>query len=612
MKKNNSIIFSTNKKFLSPSSEKKIIKITPNHIISRNTRKINDYKVNQEIKSLPKDLGRNLKKVLSKIELSHEIYIPKNIPLNIQYYNKNLLINKVQDYEKFIYNKNKINSKLHKNNSSFLKVYNHIKELESSNNKISRQEEFLNDIERTYSNKGYNMDDLKIRKGENIFNYSILNDRKFGNNIKEDAFKILNQLDNHEMKIEPNFIFNLNTKLFNRKLKFNFKSGIKKKGSLKDYGFELMNKKDEKFINKFFGYKKRKSIINEQSLLNKKLKDDIDKIMKNLEDIKNNYQNNHKYKTPTKYVNFLEKKFDSSSPNNNPSDNKNNQNNLILITIEEGKDNKKNKNLKNQNSSNNISIFKKKTNFLRYKSGIINFNVENYFSDIKLNSTDNLKDLDSRDSHSITRNEFPLINTSYEKSRNANLVSTKSTNLSINKNEPKKNSIISNNRIKTEIEQLKDNNITKNKSLSNILNSENSLKKPIKINNITSLKRKKITVNSIPYLKTFLNEGEKKIITDKELNYYILEFKKKNSSLLKEIKKNKIKESNLHEIIKNFQNVSKRGNFSYIFENSNKNFTHLLTNVNENIDEKNAMNLKEIDKKISNIHYDFAEFLINN
>lgn len=238
-----------------------VIKNTPINIVrNRSNSNLNEYKIEKEIKSLPLELRKNLQKVLSKMELSSEVYIPKNLPPNRQFEDKNLLINKIKDYDNFIKEKIKSNSRLSQDNSTFLKVYSHIKELESQNGKISRQQEFFDEIEKLYLSKDYNMNNCRIKEDENIFDYSLLIDKKFGNNVKQDAIRILNELDNTDIDLEQKFIFDLNSELYNRKLKNTFRNRyFKSKGKKpKDYGFENIKKsKSKEIANYIFGIKKK-------------------------------------------------------------------------------------------------------------------------------------------------------------------------------------------------------------------------------------------------------------------------------------------------------------------------------------------------------------------
>lgn len=625
-----------------------VIKNPPNNIVkSRSASNLNDQKIEQEINSLPRELRKNLKKVLSKMELSSEVYIPKNLPLNRQFEGKDLLINKIKDYDIFIEEKRKSNSKLSQDNSTFLKVYNHIKELESQNGKISRQQEFFNEIEKLYLNKDYNMDNCRIKEDENIFDYSLLIDKKFGDNVKQDAIRILNELDNTDIDLEQKFIFDLNSELYNRKLKNTFRSRYLKLKSKKpkDYGFENIKKSEEKkIVNYIFGIKnKRKSNKKENKkekpdYFNSKIKNEISQIKEVIENIKNNYQE----KSPMRLINLLKTNSNSSSYdkyNNKVQDKnkyRNKKGNLILINIGEGKDyknyNTENnfikipkleiKNIfrenKDNNKNNNSKDKKDNNNIPRIKYSFIKNNKQK-----EINKNENIKFLDLRDEDNNFINKrkeqlkLPKINmnNSIDEYKNINLNLTSMTNSSKETND----------------ENLKSNifKIMQNKDLSNESDGKNKSnynperiiysvekEKPIK-KSYRKLKKRKITYKSIPNLKTFLSgDGEKKILTDKEINLHLLKFNKKHNSILQNLKNSKIKETNLHGFDKNFQKVTRERNFSFVYEKNkflkNNDFSNLLSHFNDNNDDIGVMNIKEIDKKIMNIHYDMAEFLLKN
>ena len=202
------------------------------------------------------------------------------------------------------------------------------------------------------------------------------------------------------------------------------------------------------------------------------------------------------------------------------------------------------------------------------------------------------------------------MNNSIEESKNINLNLTSETNFSRDTNEDNLKSnkdLFSRNDEKDKINYNPDRIIYSVKK-----------EKPIKIPSIKKLKKKKIiTYKSIPNLKTFLSgDGEKKVLTDKEINLHLLKFTKKHNSILQNLKNSKIKETNLHGFTKNFQNVTKERNFSFVFEKNkflkNNDFSNLLSHFDDNNDEIDTMNIKEIDKKIMNIHYDMADFLLKN
>ena len=627
-----------------------VIKNTPINIVrNRSNSNLNEYKIEKEIKSLPLELRKNLQKVLSKMELSSEVYIPKNLPPNRQFEDKNLLINKIKDYDNFIKEKIKSNSRLSQDNSTFLKVYSHIKELESQNGKISRQQEFFDEIEKLYLSKDYNMNNCRIKEDENIFDYSLLIDKEFGSNIKQDAIRILNELDNTDIDLEQKFIFDLNSELYNRKLKNTFRNRyFKSKGKKpKDYGFENIKKsKSKEIANYIFGIKKSKKSKKEKKkekpdYFNNKIKNEISQIKEVIENIKNNYQENPSMRLMT----FLKTNPNTSSYEKKNKD-RNKRDNLILINIEEGKDHKHYKTEKNfikipklkiknifkenkDNSKNNNSKDKKdkKDNIIIPK--IINKPKENNENenenvldlkdedDINLNQNNN----ENNNENNIKKDELPKINVnnSNDESKNINLNLTSETNFSRNTNED--------DNFKSNISRLKQNN---NKDLNSNNNEKDKINynpdrniysvkkvKPVKLNSIKKLKKSKITYKSIPNLKTFLSgNGDKKVLTDKEINLHLLKFKKKHNSILQNLRNSKIKETNLHGFTKNFQNITKERNFSFVFEKNkflkNNDFSNLLSHFDDNNDEIDAMNIKEIDKKIMNIHYDMAESLLKN
>ena len=605
---------------------------------NRSITNLREYKIEKEINSLPRDLRKNLQKVLSKMELSGEVYIPKNLPVNRQFENKDLLINKIRDYDNFVEGKRKSNSKLSQDNSTFLKVYNHIKELESQNGK-GRQQQFFDEIEKLYLDKDYNMENCRIKEDENIFDYSLLIDKKFGSNVKQDAIRILNELDNTDIDLEQKFIFDLNSELYNRKLKNTFRRKYLKSKTKKpkDYGFENIKKsKEKKIVIYIFGNKnKKKSKEKEKEnkkekekpdYFNNKIKNEISQIKEVIENIKNNYQE----RTPMRLVNFLKTNPNSSSSSSHHDEkkNKNERNkkeNLILINIGEGKDHKhyntehnfikipklkirnilKEDNSKNNDSKNtkdkkdNNNIIPKIKNSI-YKQKEINKNE---------NENENNKLLNLKDEDSKRKDELPKIKVNNEESKNVNLNLTSDKNFSKDTNEDnlkenKNKEINSGNDEKDKIKDIPERNVSTVKK-----------EKPIKMKSIKKLK-KRITYKSIPNLKTFLSgEGDKKILSDKEINLHLLRFKKKHNSILQNLKNSKIKETNLHGFAKNFQKVTKERNFSFVFEKNkflkNNDFNNIQSHYHNN-DDIDGVDIKELDKKILNIHYDMAEFLLNN
>jgi hypothetical protein len=265
----------------------------------------------------------------------------------------------------------------------------------------------------------------------------------------------------------------------------------------------------------------------------------------------------------------------SSHEKNNIKDrNKNKKDNLILINIGEGKDYKhfntesnfikipklKIRNIfKEDNSKNNNSKDKKENNIPKIKNS--------FYKEKENNKNENNKILDLKDednnSNIKKKDELPKINVnnSIEESRNINLNLTSDTNFSKKTNEDN----LKSNNFKLKENNNKELNSGNDENKDNRIISSVKKEKPIKMASIKKLKKSKITYKSIPNLKTFLSgDGDKKALSDKEINLHLLRFKKKHNSILQNLKNSKIKETNLHGFAKNFQNMTKERNFSFV------------------------------------------------
>ena len=132
------------------------------------------------------------------------------------------------------------------------------------------------------------------------------------------------------------------------------------------------------------------------------------------------------------------------------------------------------------------------------------------------------------------------------------------------------------------------------------------------------IKRKKNSNNDIiPLLKTFIAvNGNKKVVNENELNYHFLKFQDKNNYLFETFRNKKLKETNLHGFVSNFQRVAESRSFGTLSEKNKylkkNNYSNLISNFNDTNDELDAMSIKEIDNRISNIYYDLADLILNN
>ena len=502
------------------------------------------YKIEQEIKTHPEEFAKNLKRNLTKHELTPELYIPKNISRNKDY-DKNLLISKIQECENFKLDNKKSLAKLSSANSSFSKVYNYIKEVEGKNN---RQQKYFDDIEKIYLEKNYKMKECRIKPDDNIFSYSILMDKTFGINIKNDAERLVREINNKEIRRENKLIFKFNDELLEQKFKNKARNKklLKKLITKNDLGIDDINKVGKNlYMNSLFeqNYRKIKSqnIVNtkkghsldnkdtkkEDTYLDKVFKDNILKIQDNLENIEKEYNNLYEDKE-----------------------------NIIKVIYD--KDNKYGNRIQNH------------------------FNTQsNSFEDIK---NLNLSSSTTTNCSAVDNNNLKL---------NLNILTPR-------KNESNYNKIYNNIRINPN--QIKN------------VNSVEKLENPKKIKNLKK-SRKKRDNNIVSFLKLFLiGNGNKKVISKKELNYHISKFQEKHSELFQTFRNKKIKYSNLHGFASNLQRVTDSQNFGKLYEKNrylkkNK-YSNLMSNFYEFKDESDDMNIKNMDKKISNVYYDLVDFIL--
>ena len=617
-------------RFNSNSAEKQLIK--NNTFIEDTSKKsILNYKIDQELKSLPEDFGNILKRGLSKHVLTSEVYIPKNISLD-KNYNKDLLIEKIKNYDKFIFDRHKIAEKLATDNSSFSKVYNYIKELDGKNN---RQRQYFDELENLYLSKDYNLKNCGIKKGENIFDYSMLIDKTFGDNIKQDAIRLINEIDNKDLLKEHKLVFKLNNELIDNRLKNktnNISKRMLKKMMNKDEYLKLLNnRKSIKFVTKN-NYKNKnnkstknnkvvlkkiklkklkkgnsydKVISTEDNYIDSQLKNNIKRIEDNLENIKNSLQTETDETTKIMISPYLRKSiFDNidkiedikktTTSNNLSTDNNFKKINLIKIR------NQNNSEIKlsttNSNSNSNLDL-SEKTN-------------DNKITEIKNYKAKNTKK---------TKNKLPLINNkSYEELANLNLSSSTTTNCSIDKIKKRK----------TNVSTPKGKNKKDYINIFNLTDDLNDKKKQMlfkrKSQAFTKLKylklikeRQKRNEEILSFLKLFLiKEGDKKLINKNELNYHFYKFQEKNNELFETFRNKKLKESNLHGFVSNFQRVAGGKNFGNLSEKNKylkrNNYNNLISNFYDNNDEFDAMSVKDIDNKISNLYYNLADLILNN
>ena len=153
----------------------------PNDILTYKT------KIQNEINSIPKNYKKFFENALNKYTFNSEVYIPHSIEAKKKANpNKNYLLNKLILYENFVNMNKSRRDNMSKESDKFYNFYSIAK------GKNSNQKEYLDNLFFFYRGMGYDLNDIKYNKNDNIFNKSILLDPTFGNDTNDDVLKFGN------------------------------------------------------------------------------------------------------------------------------------------------------------------------------------------------------------------------------------------------------------------------------------------------------------------------------------------------------------------------------------------------------------------------------------
>ena len=140
-------------------------------------------KIANEISSMTKEFRNDFRKALTKYSFDTEVFIPKTISINKnEYKNKNYLLNNLVSFENKAQERKKLVEPLKKETSRFSKQYKLILEENEEH-----QKEYLRDLEKYYKDIGYNLNSIEYKKTDNIFSPSTILDHNFGINIQDDV-----------------------------------------------------------------------------------------------------------------------------------------------------------------------------------------------------------------------------------------------------------------------------------------------------------------------------------------------------------------------------------------------------------------------------------------
>ena len=566
-------------------------------------------KIKQELNSNNDEFKNKLKRSLQKNEITKEIYLSKNVSKDKRC-QPNLLISQIDNSEKFTRKKKKFLAKISKENEYFLKKYKELKNKEEKMGNQGSQQKYLNDVIELYKRKNYNIKDIWINDKDNIFKYSVLTDLDFGNDVNNDLIRIIQENGYDDYLKEQNIIFNFKNELLKGKaknkikypgpilIKFKINKGtdhgiddVSKikvrqiKLNLEDSEENNEEKKEE--VNKinsneYFKEKNENQIINNQNIDNSKnsnlylqIKNDIQQDKKNklnFYKVKNEYKNE-------KLVKFKELFKSNFSINDNNSFNSQlNENEKINENADNENKEKENPVLKYNNTELSDKMAQKIKPIL-----ILNKDKKKQNKKITFIKSMNMKRFP-------LLNKLPGINKSFINSRNEinkKFIGNNITNYSINKSE-----------LKTQEQKLKN----------NLIENGNDIKDNNKIIDIK--KDYKISINSL-----FNNKINKIPMKENEFKMNLEKFKNKKASLYNSFLNNS-NNINIQGFTNRFQGIIQEKNFGNIY-NKNRylkkhNFSHLISNDLLSDDENEGRNIQKVDKKIKNIIYDSADYLLGN
>lgn len=242
-----------------------------------------EHQIELSIENYPLHLKKKFKLALTPHKFDSEIFIPKKLKINRpEYLNKNYLLNKLMSFESVYQSDLEKRLQLKKQTEKFSKQYEKIND-EKYNHKKNN---YLKLVEEQYKLEGYNMNDLKYSKNENIFSPSIIFDET------EPEMRLTLRLESSKNIIKDNkFLSKIDESISNlRKKKSDDEIEIKKK--LVPKRSSIMG---EEYINAVINVKEkikeelkmRNMTLNQLKKYNKELRKEIILTNLSLKDVEN-------------------------------------------------------------------------------------------------------------------------------------------------------------------------------------------------------------------------------------------------------------------------------------------------------------------------------------
>jgi hypothetical protein len=533
-------------------------------------------KIKNEIESMPHESRNTFREALNKYNFGFEVFIPNTLRVSKkEYKKKNYLLNTLISFEDKLREQKELINPLKKDNNRFSKQY---KLIHKEN--TGHQRDYIKNLQDYYENIGYNRSGIEYKGSENIFTPSSILDQDFGRNIEEDAFKY----SNAEYKTD----FHKDQNLIKK-----WKKGIKDTKDNKNRA-KKRNVKEEN-SNYKYDYENAEDNIEEHLLeieLEKEKEKQREEIQKELEEIKKNLMEESRIKNLSRkeYYNYsldLKKDIKKAKESLEEFDN----NNTEYLNL----DNKLKKgSLKNLFTANSYRVSKtstsKKNSILggiRAKTDKKRISIHDYIfgNDNKTRNNDNL----------YSKKQAPLTMTEnirkFDKYKTCILMQKKESFPKIN----------TTNSINNEI---------------NIFELDDELKEKIgKIKN-EKLIKKIIQNNALDHLYKSVYINKKYFFErypSKSVETYFKTYTNRRIPILN-IKKG----SNVHGLLDDLQHIVKKNDFYKIVE-SNSDVKKEINHKNEFsnrklLDDKkfNVEKIQEMDVKIPDLHYQYAEELLSN
>ena len=566
-----------NKKNIDKNSPKNL-KMKLQKVYSPRRKGQNDYqilssqkKIENEIGSMSKENRSEFREALNRHNFDTEVFIPRTMSINkSEYKDKNYLLNELVSFEMKSKERKNIVEPLKKETNRFTKQYKLIK-----NENEEHQKDYLRRLQSFYKDIGYNGNSIEYQIAENIFSPSSVLDHNFGINIQDDAYKYSNEDFKNDYSRDQNLLKRWQKGIEETKENKSRAKRFEEENELKrnlDEFDELKQKEKEKEM-KNFKFQKELDIIKnnlmeenrirkmskkEYFIYNRQLKKDIQNTKNLLEQLDESKSNSH-FNLNKLRLNLEHNKIAKTYKILHPTQNKNYKEKIVFASLD----------LPRRTGEKKIKIQK------------IKKPVKNYLSP-KLQIRKNL-------------NEKPGI---FLTENNIFISGDKHTiNIDQNDSLPKIPSIL---------ELEKDNNKTydvenyNNFDKSEII-SEKQIKKNLQIKELDNL------YNIIYNNKN--NFFEK--YPHKSIEKYFKKYTKKKLPII-----NYKKGSNIHGLLDELQEIVKKNEFYKIAESSNDvksdlinkrrlSYSKLLNSQTLDVDK-----IQELDEKIPQLHYLFAENLL--